>query len=87
MEKIETIAYTKEKRTHHFYCDDCNKYLGKTEEYDDGWYPELGEIELAFHFFGDRYKVNKCFCDECRENYSNKIKDALVGLGFKQGWL
>ena len=32
MEKLETRTCTREETTHHFYCDDCNKYLGKTEE-------------------------------------------------------
>ena len=66
MEKLETRTCTIEETTHHFYCDDCNKYLGKTEEYDDGWYPELGEFGLKMHLPSGWYEVNKCFCDEYR---------------------
>ena len=44
MEKKETVICTVEETTHHFYCDDCNKYLGKTEEYDDGYFENLDEF-------------------------------------------
>ena len=48
MEKIETTIQEIENYKHHFYCDECNKYLGTTEEYDHCYYDELGELELKF---------------------------------------
>jgi hypothetical protein len=83
MEKLETNTCTIENVTHHFYCDDCNKYLGETEEYDDGYYHELGEFELSFYFLDNRYEINKCLCDECREKFLNKMLLILTELGFK----
>lgn len=84
MEKLETKTCTREETTHHFYCDDCNKYLGKTEEYDDGWYPELGEFELKFYLPSGWYEVNKCLCDECRQEFLQKVEKTLVELGFEK---
>lgn len=83
MEKLETITYTTEKTTHHFYCDGCNKYLGESTEYDDGWYPVLGEFELKFLVDGNWYEINKCFCDECREKFLQKVESVLTELGFE----
>lgn len=76
MEKIET--------THQFYCDNCNKYLGKTKEYDDGYYPELGKFELKFYLPSGWYKINKYFCDECKEKFLKKVENTLVDLGFEK---
>ena len=84
MEKLEVDTRTTEDVIHHFYCDSCNKYLGKTVEYDDGWYPELGEFELSFYISDDWYGINKCFCDECREKFLNKMVFTLTELGFKK---
>ena len=84
MEKLETRPCTREETTHHFYCDDCNKYLGKTEEYDDGYYPELGEFELKFYLPSGWYKVNKCLCDECRQKFLQKVEKTLVELSFEK---
>lgn len=84
MERLETRTCTREETTHHFYCDNCNKYLGKTEEYDDGLYPELGEFELKFYLPSGWHEVNKCFCDECREKFLKKVENTLIDLGFKK---
>ena len=64
MEQKETIICAREETTHKFYCDDCNKYLGETHEYNDGWYPNLGEFELKFYLSDDWYFINKCLCDD-----------------------
>lgn len=83
MEKSETKIRKKEETIHHFYCDGCNKYLGETEEYDDGWYTKLGEFELKFYVAPGWYEIDKCFCDKCRENFINKVKNTLIDLGFE----
>ena len=82
MERLETTTRTIKDTTHHFYCDECNKYLGKTKEYDDGYYPKLGEFELKFYING-WYKVEKCFCDKCKEKFIKKTCDTLTDLGFE----
>lgn len=84
MEKKETITRTVEETTHHFYCDDCNKYLGKTEEYDDGYYPQLGQFDLKFHIPKGWFEVEKHLCDDCKEKFLTKVENTLLGLGFKK---
>ena len=84
MEKLETRTCTREETTHHFYCDGCDEYLGETHEYDDGWYPDLGEFELKFFVNGNWYEINKCFCDECKEKFLQKVEKTLVELGFEK---
>ncbi len=64
-----------------FYCDDCGKFLGKSEEYDDGYYEKLGEFEVKFNFNG-WYKLEKHLCDECKEKETKKIEKSLKELGF-----
>ncbi len=34
MEKIKVEKEIKEKIIHKFYCDDCKKFLGESEEYE-----------------------------------------------------
>ena len=83
MERLETKTYTKEDTIHHFYCDDCNEYLGKTEEYDDGYYHKLGEFKLSFRILGNPLTVEKHLCDKCKKKFLEKIEDSLKELGFK----
>ena len=84
MEKIETTIQEIENYKHHFYCDECNKYLGTTEEYDDCYYDELGELELKFYLPDGWYKVKKCFCEECKEKYLSRFQIILNELGFEK---
>lgn len=83
MQKIETIKVKRDQVKHQFYCDHCNIYLGETIEYDDGYYPELGEFELSFHTPSGWYRINKCLCDTCRNKLLTEIENTLVSLGFK----
>ena len=84
MEKIETTIQEIGNYKHHFYCDECNKYLGTTEEYDDGYYDELGELELKFYLLDGWYKVKKCFCEECKKKYLSRFQIILNELGFEK---
>lgn len=84
MEKVESRICKREEFIHHFYCDDCNKYLGKTEECDDGWYPDLGEFELKFFVNSSWYEINKNLCDECKEKFLAKVENTLIELGFEK---
>ena len=49
MEKAKEIIREIKTYEHSFYCDECNKYLGTSQEYDDGWYEDIGEFELKFY--------------------------------------
>lgn len=68
-----------------FYCDDCGKFLGQSEEYDDGYIPEIGEYKEEFylHEFNGWYRINKTLCDECKDKLLAKIDAELRNLGFK----
>ena len=83
MEKVEYIERTVKDAKHSFYCDECNKYLGTTEEYDDGWYDTLGNLELSFYIDAP-YKVKKCLCHDCTNNFLSNLKDSLKAIGFKK---
>lgn len=84
MEKIETIIREEEHHEHYFYCDDCDQYLGVREEYSDGYYPKVGEFELKIYLPDGWYKVEKCFCEECKDKYLSKLQNALKDLGFEK---
>lgn len=83
MEKTEKEILTVEKYKHHFYCDSCNEYLGVTEEYEDDYYPELGEFELNLFIANKWYRIKKHFCDDCRNNFISTVKSTLKKLGFE----
>lgn len=84
MEKTTTIS--REIIVHKIYCDECNEFLGESEENDDGWYTSLGQYERDFYVpsYG-RYNIKKTLCTPCREKTDKEITDALINLGFKKG--
>lgn len=83
MEKIKEITKKVEKYEHSFYCDECDKYLGTSEEYDDGWYEKHGEFELKFYVNGNGwYRVEKCLCGDCIKKFINKVELNLINMGF-----
>ena len=84
MEKIEVKTITQEKLTHKFYCDGCDSYLGNTEEYEDGYYDKLGEVDWSFRLPHARYKIDKCLCDKCKVKIFMKIEQVLKETGFKK---
>lgn len=83
MEKVETKTRKVEDRTHHFYCDYCGHYLGNTVEYWDGYYAELGEFELKMCTPRGWYKLEKCFCNDCKDKFLNNVYTSLEDAGFK----
>ena len=83
MEKTNYKSKTVKATEHSFYCDECNEYLGTTEEYDDGWYEALGDFELSF-YIDDWYRVKKCLCKDCANKYLSNLKNSLIILGFEK---
>lgn len=83
MENTEKII--KESYKHSFYCDKCNKYLGTSEEYDDGWYQKFGEFSLAFYVEDEWYEIYKCLCDYCKDEFVDNLKSVLKNIGFEKG--
>ena len=82
MEKETTRTITTTETTHHFYCDNCDTYIGSSEEYDDGWYEELGEFELQMYTPLGWWKIHKCFCKECRDDFLEEFYISLNKMGF-----
>jgi uncharacterized protein YlaI len=83
MEKVEVKTKQIEDRIHHFYCDDCDAYIGASQEYDDGWRQELGKFELKILMPRGWYKLEKCLCEKCREKFLDKVYTNLEFVGFK----
>ena len=84
MEKLENETYSVERTIHHFYCDNCDKYLGKEREYEDGYFRNLGEFEQKFYIDESWYAINKCLCSDCKKKFLKKMKIALKELGFEK---
>lgn len=78
---IKTITTT--KTVHHFYCDSCCIYVGSSEEYIDGWYQHIGEFEMQMYTPRGWYKLKKCFCNKCKEEFLDKLYSALEDAEFK----
>lgn len=68
---------------HDFYCDDCNKHLGRVQEYDDGYYGNLGEFEQKFYISRGWYRLRKNLCDDCKDKMISKICATLEEIGFE----
>ena len=83
MEKVEIKIVQTEDRRHHFYCDNCGHYLGNTLEHRDGYYTELGEFELQMNTPRGWYKIEKCLCNKCEEDFLNKVYASLEAAGFE----
>lgn len=85
MEKIISKKKQTIERTHEIYCDGCKNYIGSSTEYDDGYYNEWGLYEIAFHITDcDWFYFSKCFCDNCKQKFIEKLKNTLLELGFTQ---
>lgn len=83
MDKTEIKTKVTTETIHSFYCDNCGRFIGSTQEYDDGWYKELGEFILKFYMPSKGWYVfNKCFCDKCQQSYLKQLENNLVELGF-----
>ena len=83
MEKVEIKIVQAESKRHHFYCDNCGHYLGNTFEHDDGYHATLGDFELKMYTPRGWYKLEKCFCNDCKDKFLNKVYASLESAGFE----
>ena len=83
MDNVEKTTRTIEEIKHNFYCDVCNKYLGSSTEYDDGYYVGFGDFELKFYIDG-WYRFEKCLCDDCKNDFLGNLKETLKTFGFER---
>lgn len=66
-----------------FYCDECGKYLGEEEAYEDYW-SQPGEFELSLNLCGGWYKLKKHFCSDCVKEFQSNLKAYLESVGFER---
>lgn len=99
-ERIKCISKLKEKKeiiktTHEFYCDNCGKFLGSSEEWEDGYYEKFGSFENKLDIYNSRvhnkkykesgwYTYKKILCDKCQEEFVSKLAKTLLELGYKK---
>lgn len=84
MEKVITKPKQVEDRIHYFYCDDCGIEIGHSQEYDDGYYAELGKFELKWYTPNGWYKLKKCLCKSCERKVIITVCEALESVGFER---
>ena len=83
MEKVKTIEKVLETKQHYFYCDKCEALLGFSNEYEDGYYEKLGEVEEKMYIHKDWFKLNKTFCENCKKEFYEELIKKLESIGFK----
>lgn len=82
MEKVTSKEVKSILNTHNFYCDMCEKHLGSTKEYDDGYYATIGDYDLEFNVNSEWYSLHRNLCIDCRAKMTQKIIDVLSSIGF-----
>ena len=82
MDKITSKEVKSILNTHNFYCDMCEKHLGSTEEYEDGYYATIGNYDLKFNVNSEWYSLRCNLCVECRAKKRQEIIDTLLSMGF-----
>ena len=82
MEKRVEVEITEIEFEHEFYCDKCGTFLGKSEEYDDGYYAEIGQHCWEYRH-GDIQLIKEGqFCETCYKEINSHINSTLEQLGF-----
>ena len=84
MHKTTTVKREIEDTIHEFYCDECGELLGKSTEYDDGYYESFGEYEIKFFLDSTKswYYLRKCLCKKCKKVVDLTLVNELKKLGF-----
>lgn len=83
MEKVEEKIVEVKRKIHKFYCDKCGEYLGESEEYDDGYYEDIGYIaERIVMKNGTPYYYTGYLCEKCKEKHYKELNNL-----FRDNWL
>ena len=82
MEKKVEIEVKKTAIVHTFYCDNCNKELGESREYDDGYYEKRGVFEekMYLHDGTGWVSIQGHLCSECKKLVCDAIKNGLQNI-------
>ena len=84
MQKIQTKKVEKIENLYEFYCDHCNKYLGTSIQFNDGYIEELGKYETHMYLNGKGWlHYETTLCDDCKDKTINNIYNSLKNLGFE----
>mgnify|MGYP006996291507 CR=1 FL=1 len=82
MEKVEEKIVEAKRKIHKFYCDKCGKYLGENEEYDDGYYEDIGYVIKRIVVNEKQYLYKRHLCDKCKEKFYEDLGNVLEVVGF-----
>lgn len=82
MKKVEEKTIEVKRKIHKFYCDKCGEYLGEIEEYDDGYYTEIGYIFERVVVNGTPYCYRGNLCNKCTEEHYKELSNILETIGF-----
>lgn len=82
MDKTEEKIVEVKRKIHKFYCDHCGKYLSENEEYDDGYYEEIGYAIQRIVVNGKQYLYKRHLCNKCKENFYKDLGNVLEVVGF-----
>ena len=65
-----------------YYCDRCGKFLGESEECDDGYIPipnSVNKTDGELRLFGTTFKVpSLMLCDECYISTIKSIENSIA---------
>ena len=71
---------------HKYICDKCNKVIGSSMEYEDGYIPVpdgVNGISVSFCFDKQWYKYkSKIYCNDCIESAKEDFIKQIKEIGF-----
>lgn len=82
MEKVEEKIVKAKRKIHKFYCDKCGEYLGKSEEFGDEYYEEIGHVYQRIVVNGVIYYYTGYLCSKCEEQHYKELSNLLETIGF-----
>jgi len=81
MKIIYNCIKKEHKDIYEFYCDSCNEFLGKSEEYDDGYIQEFGEYYKHLYING-WFTYKRTLCKKCKIKLEQQLINLLIDFGF-----
>ena len=84
METTRLESVMRCRKIHTFICDGCGEIIGESEEYEDGYYAEIGEYEQKACIDEKWYIHKATYCQECASNKTKAVIAALKSIGFTE---
>lgn len=76
MEKIEEVPSV--DIVHRFYCDECQKLLMESFEYDDGYYSEPRSLNKRIQIENKKFVYCKVLCEDCANKVNERFKEKIL---------